>query len=313
MLHPIIDLGTNTIRLCIYEKKKDGISSFLEKKEIVGITHFIANDELNQEGIDKICYILNGFSPILDTLKINRDRVHIFATASLRNVSNTKEILFQIKEKTGYMIDVLSGEEEAMLDFIGATKESFFDSGLVLDIGGGSTELVGFRNKEIKFTTSIPLGSLNLYTKFVRKIIPNEQERQSIKSYVKEQLYKTSLEKEIFAHIIGVGGTIRAASKLNAFRLAEKERKEKHEKNINIVVNTKNIISVTEVSQMLYDIKNSHRMTIKPIMQTIPDRVHTIIPGLIILETIANYFDCKDITPSKYGIREGYLFEKVVK
>ncbi|MDF2800447.1 MAG: Ppx/GppA phosphatase family protein, partial [Anaerocolumna sp.] len=63
---------------------------------------------------------------------------------------------------------------------------------------------------------------------------------------------------------------------------------------------------------ILKEINNSHKKTLKPVLQTIPDRIHTIIPGLLILETIADYFNCEEITVSKYGIREGYLIEKIL-
>jgi exopolyphosphatase/guanosine-5'-triphosphate,3'-diphosphate pyrophosphatase len=269
---------------------------------MAGLVNFIVKDKLSDKGIMRACEVLKEYDQILLNFNIEKKDVHIFATASLRNVINSKEVLDIIKEETGYSIDLLSGEEEAILDFKGATKVINKDSGLLIDIGGGSTEIVGYKNKEIVFAVSMPIGSLNTYVKFVKKIIPKPQEREEIKLYTLEQLKKLNIKKDIYINICGVGGTIRAASKLNNHMFKEGKPISQGDK----------LFKVSDAKEILKEINNSHKKTLKPVLQTIPDRIHTIIPGLLILETIADYFNCEEITVSKYGIREGYLIEKIL-
>ena len=299
MICAIIDLGSNTIRLCVYEYNESQMKSLLEKKAMAGLANYIKNEKLSNSGVDRACEILKEFFDILKNFQVNKENTHIFATASLRNIVNTKEVIGIIKENTGFEVELLSGEEEATLDFIGATKAVNSDNGILVDIGGGSTELVPFIDKKIQAATSMPIGSLNLYVKYVKKIIPKKDERETIKQAVLENLNTLDLKKQTYQNICGVGGTIRAAAKLSnhIFGLPKN--------NTNIEIH--------HIKQILELIHNSHKNTLTPILQNIPDRVHTIIPGLIIVDTIMDYFQSENITVSKFGIREGYFYERILK
>ena len=73
------------------------------------------------------------------------------------------------------------------------------------------------------------------------------------------------------------------------------------------------IIKTSDIKEILDTIKNSRKQTISPVLQVIPDRIHTIIPGLIAVDTIADFYSAKEIFVSRYGVREGYLYERIIK
>ncbi|WFR59348.1 phosphatase [Anaerocolumna sp. AGMB13025] len=299
MICAIIDLGSNTIRLCIYEYLDSQVKSLLEKKKMAGLANYIKNEKLSSSGVERACDILKEFSGILKNFHVDAGNTHVFATASLRNIVNTKEVISLIKDNTGFEVELLSGEEEATLDFIGATKVIDSDSGILVDIGGGSTEIVPFAGKAIQKATSMPIGSLNLYVKYVKKIIPKDGERLAIRQAVLDNLEALELDRQEYPTICGVGGTIRAAAKLSnhLFNLPR----------------TNTTIEAVYIKKILELIHNSHKDTLTPVLQNIPDRVHTIIPGLIIVDTIMDYFHSETIIVSKYGIREGYFYERILK
>ncbi|SHO50796.1 Ppx/GppA phosphatase family protein [Anaerocolumna xylanovorans] len=299
MLHAIVDLGSNTMRLCIYEKNDNGLKSIYEKKTMAGLVNYIKNERLSTAGINRTCAILEEYKLYTANFGISEKELNVFATASLRNIVNTKEVIDKIKEATGLTVELLSGEEEATLDFMGAIKVFQGDSGILVDIGGGSTELVSFKDRQIQYATSMPVGSLNLYVNYVKKIIPKEDERELIKEHVTEALKSLELKKETLLCICGVGGTMRAAAKLsNQIFGYSKE---------NITVKT------SDIKEILHMIHNSKKQTIAPVLQVIPDRIHTIIPGLIAVDTIADFYEAEQIVVSKYGVREGYLYERITK
>ncbi len=299
MKSAIIDLGSNTIRLCVYEHQGDDVKSLLEKKEMVGLVNYIENEKLCSKGIEKACDILNQFLHLIHNLQVEDTNVHIFATASLRNIVNTKEVLGEINRNTNHEVELLSGDEEAALDFAGTTKFLSIESGILVDIGGGSTEIVIFEDKIIKYATSVPIGSLNMYVKFVKKIIPKPEERENIKQAVLSYISSLPLPKQSFPTICGIGGTVRGLLKLN--------------NSIYSLPGANMDIDTGHIKEILASIKNSHRITLTPLLRNIPDRIHTIIPGMIIIDTIADYFDVQNIIVSKYGIREGYLYERIIK
>ena len=147
----------------------------------------------------------------MQTLAI--DRISVFATASLRNISNTEQALSVIHAATGYFEEVISGEEEALFGYAGAMQELRL-SGAFLDIGGSSTEIVTFDGGTPVNFASFPIGSLSLYRRCVKKILPGEGSLKRLRQEISQTIDLS--EDAIVLHplLIGVGGTARAALKL---------------------------------------------------------------------------------------------------
>ena len=214
-MYAIIDIGSNTIRLNVYQVEEDGaIHSIFQSKETAGLAGYVQEDgSMSREGLDRAADALLRFRSILDALHIENRAV--FATASLRNITNSEEAVFQLQERTGLMIRLLSGREEAILDYVGATSGmEEREQGMVLDIGGGSTEWVCFSQGRIRHAASIPLGSLNLYNRCVETLLPSPKEQAKIRKQVKKALDSAPLPDFPCPVICGVGGTIRGAGKL---------------------------------------------------------------------------------------------------
>ena len=176
----VIDIGSNTIRLVIYASQEGPPRPILNKKYAVGLASYVDGDNLiKREGIEVLEEVLSDIRTILSYIK--PEAVFPFGTATLRNSANGGEIAAMIKEKYGFDVRILSGEEEAKYDYYGALQDGIGDSGLLVDVGGGSTELTFFENREIIKATSIPLGSLNSYKKWVDGLVPAPKEAKRIK------------------------------------------------------------------------------------------------------------------------------------
>ncbi|MGN1385824.1 MAG: phosphatase [Bacillus sp. (in: firmicutes)] len=297
MLYGIIDVGSNTIRLNIYSYNDQKVQSLLHKKTMAGLAGYVSDGYLSEKGIKIACHALNDYKNIL--LNFNIDNIFAFATASLRNIINTDEVVRNIFEKTGLSIDVISGEEEAKLGYHGAAVHSSIDTGLFIDIGGGSTELVSFEDRKITRAVSLPIGSLSMYSKHVKKLFPKKEEIEEIRQTVLQELHKLGKEHhQKYESICGVGGTIRAAKKLHDNLFPEQSEQPLQAENI---------------QTLLQYLHKADKKMLRRILQTIPDRIHTIVPGLIILHLIAEHYGSQTITVSPFGVREGYLYMKVLK
>ena len=158
MLQGIVDIGSNTVRLYIYRCHNEKISLVISKKESLGLVFYIKNGILSDNGIEKLLTVLQEMKDSLDYLKI--DNYSFFATASLRNIRNSEDVIQIIKDETGIEIDLLSGEEEGRLSFCGSIHIIKSDDGILIDLGGGSVEIVFFEDKKILEGYSIPIGSL---------------------------------------------------------------------------------------------------------------------------------------------------------
>ena len=118
MKQAIIDIGSNSIRLTLYETEGQSFKILFREKIMAGLAGYVEDGKLSAEGIECACAGLLTFRKILQTLQI--ENIRIFATASLRNVSNTERALSVIRAATGFSVEVISGEDEALFGYAGA-------------------------------------------------------------------------------------------------------------------------------------------------------------------------------------------------
>ncbi len=291
MIYAVIDLGSNTIRMNVYRLRNGKFRLLFSKKATAGIVSYVKDGRLNREGICEICSTLESFKKVLEHLQI--EQCSVFATASLRNIDNTEEVITQVKKKTGMKICLISGEEEGRLSFRGAAIQLSAEDGLFIDIGGGSTELVRFAEGKAQSSCSLPIGSLNLYNRFVHDIIPTAQERKEISLYVEGALLSSEVKPE-GKLLAAAGGTARAVEKL-LLRSGALERKGE-------------AISLSQLEQLQQQLLSGSDAA-HMILRCKPDRIHTLIPGFLILKGVMQHFGCEQLKGCRNGIREGYLME----
>ena len=294
----IVDVGSNTIRLSIYHWEGQKFKLLMNKKEMAGLAGYIKNGLLSDSGILVACRVLAGFKALLRNFDIAD--LYVFGTASLRNIVNTEEALETIEAVTGIKVEVLSGADEAAFSFLGATVGGGAPgSGMLADVGGGSTELVAYQDGAITSGCSLPMGSLSLFTNHVSGLFPTKEERKAIRSDVREELEKAKTAGLRCSHLTGVGGTFRAAAKLcNDLSGADPDNR---------------IIPAGEIHALYKGLKKGDQDTLRQILRSVPDRVHTILPGLAILTAILDAYEVSTVSVSACGVREGYLLRRVME
>lgn len=296
-MHAIIDLGSNTVRLNVYQLVDQKIELVFAKKEFVSLASYINRfGQLSEEGIQAALSIIREYVSILHRLNIKEN--FLIATATIRNVVNKASVMEKIKKIVPFSVELLSEEQEALADLEGVLIDTKFEKGLVVDIGGGSTELVAFEKQEVVYAKALKIGSLSSYVDYVNKIIPKDKELKKIKNAVKANLDKLNLPAFNPKTLYGVGGTIRAARKLaiSVFQLPPDQRE----------------LTLVMVKDLIKFLKQKDKQTYLKAIQIIPDRLHTILPGLKILETLIKHFGRPLVVISDYGVREGYLMQKLM-
>ena len=148
MIYSIIDIGSNSVRMSVYRINNDNsFTRLFSEKEMAGLINYIVDNNMTEEGIDKICEILDDFLSILSRLGME-DSI-ILGTAALRNIDNREYTVNQVYERTGAKINVLSGDEEGRIGYLGVCNETNLDNGLMVDIGGGSVEFVRIADGDV--------------------------------------------------------------------------------------------------------------------------------------------------------------------
>ena len=160
----IIDIGSNSIRLVIYEEASIVPSVIYNEKVKVGLgKNLHINNYIEKDLIEKAYQVIKRFTVIIKTMKCKF--IYAVATAAIRNSNNSNAILKKLKE-TGLKIKILSGNEEALYSYYGMQLGFTKINGIIGDIGGGSLELaLKTKEKNIK-VSSISTGILVLSNEF---------------------------------------------------------------------------------------------------------------------------------------------------
>ena len=298
MIHAIIDIGSNTVRMAVYQIKDNAVEQIMKKKDTtVGLASFMHDNVLEKRGIKRLVYALEDFQKFLAALHI--ENVSIFTTGALRNAANSREAIAEIKARTGLDIYVIRGEEEAELDFIGATHDLAAEEGLLFDIGGASTEMVHYKAQKIVRKTSLPVGSLYLHTKFTKELLPSREEVARMRTDAARILNSAA----DFTGLQGLPacGTFKGAAALSAALFSASDGQ---------------TITRAAIDALLARFLRDRHLTEDDavhLMRTVPDRMHTLLPGLVIAGLLTERFALSSIVYSDSGVREGYIYDRILK
>ncbi len=290
----IFDIGSNTIRMNVYTVAKSGdYSLLLTRKVQAGLASYIRDGQLSEAGIYRLCEALTDLKSYLKPIKI--DRLSAFATAVLRNISNTSAVLKRLRQSVDLEISVLSGSAEANLGYAGVKSSLRAEEGILVDIGGGSTEVTRFDKEGVKRCASYPVGSLNLFDEFVEhEIWPKRKELKRLREAVKNRISDEEVAKFGPAdYVCAIGGSNRSIMKLANEFLSRDERRA--------------VFTREEIFRLREYIVDGSPEAQRLVLSICPHRIHTIIPGLTILCNLLKRFDAKVLEVSPVGIREGYL------
>lgn len=294
MIYAILDIGANTVRLHLYECSKNTIKEIFSKKNVAGLVTYREDGKLSKKGIDKLVMVLSKYKKLISCYPVSN--VYPFATASLRNLENTAEILKYVEKETGFKIELLNQKTEAALGFDGINQKIKLTSGITMDIGGGSSEITIFEDDRIARIYNLQEGCLSMYNKYVSNIVPTEDEFKNMKDYIDEKVCGFNADGFKINDVVGIGGTIRATGNIL--------------KELGLNTNKKLFESCQTKMIRNYIINKDHDV-LKTILQVVPERIHTIFPGLAILESLSEKLNIDSIKVSDYGLREGYLLKKL--
>ena len=172
------------------------------------------------------------------------------------------------------------------------------DDGLFADIGGASAELALFTDRQLQKAVSVPVGSLKLYRDCVKKILPGKGSRRRIDETIQAAFDSDALKNiQSRDHMVCVGGTARATLRLcrKLFGLQDDQR----------------TFSREQLDALTKQLCKGDKDAADLILRYEPERIHTLVPGIMILRYLADRFDVENITVSHYGVREGYLRRKI--
>ncbi len=296
-----IDIGTNTILMLVADITEDG--KLFPLKDLERTTRLgrglAGTGHLHPDSLSKSYEVIDGYLTVCRDMGV--DKVIMAGTSALREAENTKDLLNFVQERHGLTIQILSGEEEARLSYLTVEREMGGDSPLlVLDIGGGSTEIIIGDRGWISVLHSLDLGAVRLTERFLRSDPVAEEEFQQMMAHIFRELRSLAITPP--KRVVGLGGTI---STLSAVRLGKKQF------DMSVVHDTSLSVADVEQQVLLYKRKTQeHRLQIPGLPR---DRADVILAGAAILLATMKVLDFECLTVSCHGLRYGLLYAAVAK
>jgi exopolyphosphatase / guanosine-5'-triphosphate,3'-diphosphate pyrophosphatase len=295
-----IDVGTNSVRVYVAEETADGLKHV--DRDLV-ITRL-------GEGVDRDGRL--GAAPVKRTLAAiaryherateqQATRVRIAATSAVRDAVNRDDFLSAVAGATGVRAEVLTGDEEARLSFLGATNE-LSDGGpfLVLDIGGGSTEFVR-GEREPAAWVSLDVGSVRLTERHIRSDPPGADELAAVAADADRAVERAkAVVGERARTLVGLAGTITTMAAV-ALGLPGYDRDAIHHARLTLA-------QLREVEATLAASTNDARCAL-PAMP--PGREDVIVAGSIILRRVMEGFGFGEVLVSEADILDGLVLDLV--
>jgi ppx/gppA family phosphatase len=295
-----VDIGTNSMRLLIADYENNKI---FNRKKYVEVTRIGKGvDEkgmISGEAINLNSSVLEKFISLAKSKRC--EKIRVIGTSALRDSKNSDEFIKKAYEKTGVNIEIISGEMEANLGFLGI--KSILDEKkytLTIDIGGGSTEFIlGNRDGELVFSKSENIGVVRLTERFLKLDIPSDIEIIEMDKYIETVIGDTIdvLKRYDIGKFIGIGGTATSISSMI--------------QKMEIYCSDKIHNSKIYYDELLEIYKNLKKMTLeekKMIVGLQAKRADVIFTGVCIMKKIMSMLDIEYVTVSEYDNLEGMIY-----
>ncbi|MDD4360191.1 MAG: Ppx/GppA phosphatase family protein [Syntrophaceticus sp.] len=299
----IIDVGSNTIRLILVRIGENGNYKIIhDLKESVRLERDMGEEQIiKPDRMEKAVQTLQMFRNLCNAL--HPEEVIAVATEAVRRAANQQEFLDKVKKETGFAIRVLSSEEEAHYDYIGIIASIDIKDGLLVDLGGGSTELISLDNGEATDAISLPFGSVNLSEQY--ELHDTVQKKQI--GALNEMLLNTYssvpwLAEKKYPFLIGTGGAFRNLGKIDRRRKDYPlEISHNYRMQASDVWAIHNIVSSSTLKQ---------RCAIKGLSQ---DRADIFVGSTAVISQLLEYCGIEKVAISGYGMREGIIYDYVYR
>ncbi len=229
----VIDLGTNTFQLLVAKKEEAGsFIEILENKTFAVSLGLGAMETgcIQEEAKLRAWKALDYFSEIIQTYK-NVQKVTAIGTSIIRNAKNGQDFLNEISERFGFETCRISGEQEAGLIFSGVREsmpKPWLETSLIMDIGGGSTEFILYKGREVLFKASYEIGGLKMLSLFHQNNQFSISLSGKMEHYVGQQIHDLIDAIHLYQpkHLIGAAGAFETLFDLeNAFKDNQLEKK----------------------------------------------------------------------------------------
>jgi len=287
-----IDIGSNTIEVLVARCTPGDLEIIEHESTMVRLGESV--DDGGEISRDKFKMALNTVKKYQNLAKEHgAEQILAFATEALREARNSQDFIEAVKSETGVEVQLISGSAEAVLDYYGTTYSPDIPSDAgVLDVGGGSTEIVTAKNRHITWLTSVPIGSGAIHDRYLPSDPPTREETEAARSYLASQLQMVHIQQAPPALIV-TGSSASSLLKLaqHAFKLDEKSDRLTYED----LSRCEGLLSALPAEEIAQRFEQNL------------ERARILAAGALLIQAVMQYLHLNEIRVSSHGVREGVL------
>ena len=302
-----IDIGSNSIHLVVAQIEADGRFTVLDRaKENVRLgSRTLTEGRLSPEAMELGLQTLASFKMLAE--RQGATRIQAVATCAVREAANGGEFVKRAKDEHGLRIDVVPGREEARLIYLGASHalDLRHEPTLIVDIGGGSVELILTEDGEAKALHSLKLGVTRLTEQFLDGDPPSPKSLKALAAHIAEEIDPVvgRYRNRGVRRVVGTSGTM-----LNLIALAGHRRGTPPEGYLDNFE-----VGADEISILRRMLQKSDRRSRSQMKGLDSKRVDTIIPGAIVADHVLRTLRAVKLVGCTWSLREGVLLDFIAR
>ena len=294
----IVDIGSNSGRMIVFRLREDGHLEVLEDARApLRLARALREDgRLGDEAIARTVEALHDFRAVADGAGAHR--IVAVATSAVRDARDG-DILVRKARSLGIPLQVIDGELEATLGFLGAVHDLPVTSGLTMDVGGGSVELSRFTERRLERSWSLPLGSLRVSDRFLEHDPPTDKELAKLRKHIASTLESAGVvELRRGETLVGIGGTVRNLAKVDLRRSDEP-----------LPLLHGYELTGRRLDTVATDLAERPMKRRAQIPGLNPDRADTVVGGALVVRGIMGHVGAHSVLVSSRGLREGLALD----
>lgn len=297
-----IDLGTNTILLLIADLKPDGTLSVIHDEQVIARLGKGVDSErmINRESFVRVAGFLKAYKATCDRFGV--ERICAVGTSAVRDAKNRDEFIAALESESGIRIEILSGDDEARWTYLGGISEfsGRAERYSVVDIGGGSTEIITGDEKNILSKVSIDIGSVRITERILKDSPPETGALMEAHEFIASQIPSDAVREIGSTFAVGVAGT--------ATTLAALDQQLPHYQPEKV---SGYVLTADAVGAMFGLLKDKSFSQITAFPQISAGRADIILAGIMILMGYMEAGKLRQITVSDRGLRYGILYREI--
>jgi exopolyphosphatase/guanosine-5'-triphosphate,3'-diphosphate pyrophosphatase len=297
----VIDLGSNSFRLVVFTETRGWWRRTDEIYEPVRIGEgMAATGRLGEEPIERALATLDVFAHFCKASRLGPNAVDAVATSAIRDAENAEAFLALARERTGLPIRVLSGEAEARYGYLAAINSTTLRDGCVLDLGGGSLQLVRVTERQAVESDSWRLGAVRMTERFLPGADPPKQRQlDELRAHVAGELETAAWLRGAGERLVGIGGTVR-----NLAAAAQRAAGMPSNGVQGVVISGE---ALERLVARLAELPAAQRSRVPGIK---PARADLILAGAVVVQEALRAGGFDGLESTEAGLREGVFFER---